>query len=58
VQNENLVITTDDIYHPDIEIQTTSNVSNCFGDVDTGTAYLKTKKEYVTNLIFSSTNTY
>jgi hypothetical protein len=48
-------MTTDDIYHPDIEIQTTSNVSKCFGDIDTGTTYLKAKKECLepTLLIFT-----
>jgi hypothetical protein len=60
MQNENLVITTDDIYHSDVEIQTTSNVSKCFGDIDTGTTYLKAKKEYLelTLLIFTKETIY
>jgi hypothetical protein len=44
MQNKNVKIFTDDIdYNQDIEKQTL-NSSKCFGDIDTGTAYLKAKK--------------
>jgi hypothetical protein len=49
MQKENLLITADDIYNPDNEMQTTSNSNKYYGDINTGTAYFKAKKEYLTN---------